>query len=171
MGTLRPWIVRNTRTCDITHNGLNHETGKTTILIRFLLWYMQTRKTQRSHRWHYRTKKHSILTQFLQVFSRLLCKSYRTKITHESTLKSKPRFWYGFYCDKFQKYRFRTKLFHEMSGSIRRKYNFWIEKQVTTTNGSVSGATQTAAEWRPFMKETNVLPRQNTRVEAKGTQQ
>ena len=36
-GAPRPWIVRNTITCDIRHNGLNHEAGKTPILIRYLL--------------------------------------------------------------------------------------------------------------------------------------
>ena len=84
-------------------------------------------------------KQPSILTQYLQVFSRLLWKSPRTQITHKSTQKSKWRFWYDFYCGDFQKWTFRTKFFHEMSGSIRRKYNFWVEKRVTTTKTSFAG--------------------------------
>ena len=88
-------------------------------------------------------KKHpSILTQFLQVFSRFLWKSHRTRMTHESTLKSKQRFWYDFYCGEFQKWRFRTKFFHEMSWSIRRMYNFWIEKRVTTTKEPFAAPTK-----------------------------
>ena len=82
-------------------------------------------------------EKHpSIRKQFLQMFSRLLLKSHRTKVTHERTQKSKQRFWYDFYCGEFQKWRFRTEFFHEMSWGISRMYNFWIEKQVTTTNDS-----------------------------------
>ena len=40
---------------------------------------------------------------FLRMFLRLLWKSHRTKMTHESTQESKQRLWYDFYCSEFQK--------------------------------------------------------------------
>ena len=94
------WESREHATSDITARIMKPE--KQRFWYKFYNGKWKSEKTQKSHQWNHRAHS-SIMTQFLQVFSRLLWKSRRTQMTHESTWKSKQRIWYDIYCSEFQK--------------------------------------------------------------------